>query len=795
MTLFLLLLACRPDADFRTLEPYPNPFGPDGDPRFVEQPRRENPLEIAVAGDTAFVSLQGSPDFPGTEVAAVSLESGDVDRIEVGSGPTGVALHPDGELLLVLNRFSNWASVIDVGSRRVVEEIPTDFYAIEAAFSPDGREVWVTNRAKDEVQVWDLDPGPRTLGVTSRQSVPVASNPRDVAVSPDGRTVAVASPTGLSVALIDAERRTERFRARLGAPANGLAFAGDDWLVVATLSRSTHHLPTSGPDGDGDGSPGDGTPNVNFQDLQNEIAVIRVADGGEAHRYTSDTICCKDYRDIDPENLAMRGDLLPPREDWIVGGALPEQVAAADGEVWVTYSASDQLQRFAIDLADGSLEPGPIVETGHNPHGVAIAGRRVLVAARLGETLDAWDRDAVEPIGSWVAGDLSAGAFPSTDAEIGELFNNVAAPFTVDGDQACTMCHREGGNVDKAVSMPLFRYAAASSRMTMAYRGAADTRPWFFESAMDDTNFRPVTNEFARVENFCCSDVTLWPSGAPSDCSTNPPPECDRPNATSKDGFMPARDDAHYPHARPTSYVSRDAFFLAAAQQVIGRAETYGDAVYVEDLITGDREPIPLDFDGITRSLGLFLLQEPALLPNPNDPESAAARRGKALFERADVGCSTCHPAPTFTASNQNNPSGVPVRMGPVVSPARDEEGNNIDMLSDGFAATFPDAEIDTCADICGDEACAEDPYVCDDLRDVRFGAPSLRGLWDRAPSMLHDGRAKSLREVLCTPGHPALGGGETGYNERDGVPDTHGATSHLDPDDIDDLIAYLLTL
>ena len=43
----------------------------------------------------------------------------------------------------------------------------------------------------------------------------------------------------------------------------------------------------------------------------------------------------------------------------------------------------------------------------------------------------------------------------------------------------------------------------------------------------------------------------------------------------------------------------------------------------------------------------------------------------------------------------------------------------------------------------------------------VRFQPPTLRGIWDRAPSFYHDGRATTLREALVTPGHPALEPGE----------------------------------
>ena len=101
-----------------------------------------------------------------------------------------------------------------------------------------------------------------------------------------------------------------------------------------------------------------------------------------------------------------------------------------------------------------------------------------------------------------------------------------------------------------------------------------------------------------------------------------------------------------------------------------------------------------------------------------------------------------------------------------------------------------------------------------------------LRGIWDRPPVFLHNGMARTLHEVVTTPGHPALRtfkyepliGGiperpdkkEVGFNmtfmyteplpntklhaksgARMGI-DTHGGTSHLSSLQIDDLVNFL---
>ena len=809
--IWLAATACGSDelesvAKVRELSPYPNPFL-TSDPMWAAQPQRSKPLKVLAdaAGATAWVTLSGTPDRPGRQVAVVDVAAGRlVRRVDVGAGATGLALHPDGEVLVVTNKFANYLSIIDTAAQAVVQRPEVDFYAVDAAFSPAGDELWITNRWRDAVAVWDVHRTGRGLAIDGRlePGIAVGDNPRDLAMSASGDTVAVAALSGLSVSLIDRKKRSERLRVDLGAPANGLAFAGD-LLVVATLSRATHHLPLAGPDTDGDGKPGDGTPNMNFQDLQNEIAVLDVSSGVELWRYTSDTICCKDYRDVDPLDLARHGDLLPPSAQWIVGGALPEQVVARPSgggfEVWLSYSASNQLQRFQLDAATGAMTPSPAIAAGgHAPHGLAFAGAHLLVTHRLSDTLASVQLsdgkvEALVPLGQ-----STAAPFPATDAEIGELFNFVTAPFSVDGDQSCAHCHREDGNINKAFSMPLTRYPGVGSRMTMAYRGMADTRPWFFESAMEEHNFKPVINEFARIENFCCSDWTLWPEGAPADCQTHPPASCATAgNPASSDGFDATRAPAAmaFAHPRPTGATSRQVHFQQVAQQLMGRDTSFGDGLYFEDPITQKRSPVALNFDGMTRALGLFLLVAPRLLPNPNPAAGAAVERGRALFEHSDTGCASCHPSPTFAVSSAVNPAALPMRFGPVVSPNRDEGGLNLDLFASGFVATFPEAQQDSCEALCGEQTCAADPDACNDRRNVYFGVPSLRGIWDRADKMLHDGRARGLREVICTPGHPALLPGQVGHNVSDGVVDSHGGTSHLTARDVADLIAYLKTL
>jgi DNA-binding beta-propeller fold protein YncE len=113
---------------------------------------------------------------------------------------------------------------------------------------------------------------------------------------------------------------------------------------------------------------------------------------------------------------------------------------------------------------------------------------------------------------------------------------------------------------------------------------------------------------------------------------------------------------------------------------------------------------------------------------------TAAAERGRLLFESPALGCATCHPAPTYTDSRPEKP--------------------------------FRLHDVGTGA---GDPSETMGPA---------YDTPSLIGVYRSAP-YLHDGRAATLRDVLTTQNPD----------------DRHGRTRHLSPAELDDVIAFLKSL
>lgn len=824
MGLLVGLVGCGEQATpIATLAPDPNPMTAV-DPLWSKQPHRDRPRAICVSqdGNKAWVMLGGTEDSPGAAVAVVDVAAGTVlRRVNMAASPWACALDPSGRFLVVTLRYSDHAIVLDAKTDKEVARVAVPFYTERVLFRPDGKRVFFSNRWKDAVLWWDVSVGAdfsvvsrsyAAVAVEDPMGTPAGENPRSMVLSEDGALLFVGSATSLSVAVIntqtgalvdvDADPTTQTRGAPAGithidfrSPVGGLAVSGG-YLFIADIGVGTGSHPVAGRDLDGDGQPGDGTANVVFQDLGNEIAVVDIKTFKQVHRYVADSTCCMDYRDVDPD-LPDRGLLIPapdtwspdvvpyltPKPNWIVAGALPQAMVAHQQRLWVAFSGSNEVQSFKIG-ADGALtalqHAGGLYRTGFNPVAMAIAGAHVITVDRLGESLTVIQTtDAPGKERHVVVGDIGGGVFPSTDAELGEAINDMTAVFTIDGDQTCVHCHRDNGSMGRPIVMPLQSNRLWGARNIMAQRGLYDTRPWFHESSMDETNFFPVLNEFARKENFCCEglDATVW-SAYPTvkqcvekpsmtgcnhvmNCAEDPPPEC-----------------AARPYAK-TPFLRRSEFIKDAAKKLLGRDTSFGDALHQESA-DGSFKPIKLDFEGITRAIGLFMLRTPRLLPNPHRHLNLpTARRGKLLYERPGVGCATCHPLPATTTASLPalfSPFGMPIRFPPVITPTSAPDGSDASRVAPRFIGSFP--------------------LTVQGPAGVHFGATPLRGIWDRsATHLLHDGRAHSLREVLATPGHAVLRPGEQGYNERDGAFDTHGGTSHLDRYQLEDLMNYLLTL
>ena len=99
------------------------------------------------------------------------------DEIPVGQSPSGLAVTPDGKLLLSADRDSNQISIIDIDARKVIGTVATGERPFGVSIDADGKRAYTANVASDDVSVIDL--GTRKLAGT----VKVGRRPYAVALS------------------------------------------------------------------------------------------------------------------------------------------------------------------------------------------------------------------------------------------------------------------------------------------------------------------------------------------------------------------------------------------------------------------------------------------------------------------------------------------------------------------------------------------------------------------------------------------------------------------------------------
>ena len=125
--------------------------------------------------------------------------------IGVKVSPLNTSIYPR-PFVVVLNQYANFATVIDSGNDSVIGHFETGFYGEKALFNGTGTRLYITDRAKDQVRAFRVDPGPT---FTQIAEIPTGTtelertNPRDLALSANGNTLYVANTLGHTVAAIN----------------------------------------------------------------------------------------------------------------------------------------------------------------------------------------------------------------------------------------------------------------------------------------------------------------------------------------------------------------------------------------------------------------------------------------------------------------------------------------------------------------------------------------------------------------------------------------------------------------
>ena len=166
-------------------------------------------LRLLPGDKRALVTTEGS-----ASLLIVDVDRGVVERvIEVGEG-TGhmVALSPDAKTAYVTKINAGTLSRVDLAAGLKVQERVAGRGAEGVAVSPDGKEVWVTNRQEDSITVHD----PVTLAIKRRMSS--KGFPIRVLFTADGRHALVTNATAANVAVFDARSKLRIATLELAEP-------------------------------------------------------------------------------------------------------------------------------------------------------------------------------------------------------------------------------------------------------------------------------------------------------------------------------------------------------------------------------------------------------------------------------------------------------------------------------------------------------------------------------------------------------------------------------------------------
>jgi DNA-binding beta-propeller fold protein YncE len=732
-----------------------------------KQPFRSQPRSLALTpdGKKLYVTLPGREGYPDWRVAVMATSTRAViEWIDLrppgqtrGLRPIGLKVAPvnpviyQNPYLVVLNQYGNFASVIDTNSDTVIGEFETGFYAEKLVFNRNGTRLYITDRFKDQVRAYRVDPGPFfTLidEIPTGSSDLERSNPRDLDLSADGRTLYVANTLGHTVAAINVADDANQLLKVL--PVGGLStdvkIAGR-WGIVSGQETNTklnqresgHGLPTKDANGvaiKNNGQPlgytpvmSDATKATTFDDIGSELNIFDTTTNKFVYRYVDAG------RDI--SQLVVAGQYVDLRDhvaaQKIIKGSGPEQMTIRGNLLFVTYTHTENVQVFRINQSATSpaqlLTPLDIELTGGiTPQGVEASpdGKTIYVANLQTEDVSFLGVDTVGNLQR--QGYTAVGVTPSTvdpttggggqglfatDEEVG-LRWFFSAAYSDDGQKSCGFCHWDGRQ--DGCQWNVAANAVGGVKVCPQNKDISDNWPEWYEG---------LNNDFMAYASACNGEVLLG-ERAPTPLF---------PQANAVDRFK-AREQ----------YVLQK---TAADSQAIGRPDLNGKAFKV-----GYYDMAYLQI--------LWSANETRRFPNPmtqfpDEALAAKVARGKQLFtlkvSGGGAGCADCHHNGNKTTNGVRDDTFQDFNIhepGVISESTVDGNGPFFRPQNDYFFTKFgPPQDVGTPQNFSS--------------RNTKH----LRAFWDSVPRWLHYGFAHTVREILLAPDSPLLLPGERGFNFR----------------------------
>ena len=547
----------------------------------------------------------------------------------------------------------------------------------------------------------------------------------------------------------------------------------------------------------------DGTWNFKMRDIQNDVIAIdlssinfqSIAEQGspdyflktikyEAHRnwvrYTSDT--------AEATTGDVKGDIPPELQR--VPGSFPEWATIIDNKLYVSMSGTFEIVEWEInndpDEPSERLVPLRKFDVGFRPVGITATNNKLFVANQMSETLTVIDLNANVSSEEIIVGDLKVPAV-STDAERGDVVVH-STIFSSDGDTSCAHCHyRDTGDgrawgAAEVVGQNKWGHLTPGGTLGIPQiKNIYAIQPYYFEGThiLEEGQGADI-NEPASSIDF---DRPVWVG----DYSQLASPVAENQRRLMHEELKERVEVNKLGSRWYDLEHRRNEFFKDQAKKYFGKEYSLAEFYPFLSAWMGD---------------------ENRLLPTPFDKEHPSVKRGQQLFNSAQVMCGVCHTAPEFTNKTALLANNDRRALPQLTTMTRRDASYS---LASVFAMETANG------DPLGLEH--EDKGRFED-KEGSFTTMTLRGIFDRPPVFLHHARARSLREVVLTPNHPAarkyllpvmMGDEvvrqdqkETGFNElterstkgdldkQNRIIDSHGGTSHLRPGQIEDLVNFM---
>ena len=601
-----------------------------------------------------------------------------------------VAFSPDGSLLATSDQTAGAALLIDPAAGTLTKEVWLRGQPRGLCWAPDGNRLYVAEYGAATVAEIDAKRGK----VTRR--IGVGMYPRGVNVTREGKLLLAANSATHTVSVVDLEKGREK--KRIPVPREPFAIAVDSRRSRALVSN---HLP-HGRANSSDYAPVVSVLNLKTLQLQQNISLppgstgvrdVEIGPGGKwayvVHtvgrtgvpltQFARGWVNTHAVSILDMENLRRYATVLL---DHITEGAADPWglICSRDGKtLWVTLSGTHELARIRLDrlhsYMEGKLPDGhPLARKENNPPGA-------------------------ENIWLEIKNDLSMRR---------ELVNRLSALYTADLIERVSLPGKGPRGLDQSAHDGRLAVAEYFSGRVLLLKPENGNVVGRVEPAPNRKPDKVRRGEIVFHDATAC--FQKW-----SSCAT-----C-HPNGARVDGLnwdLP-NDGVGNPKSLKSLLLSH------RTPPTTWRGIRSGMTVSSQaGFVFLQREPGP-------ERLGAVLAYLESLEPQPSPYRredgglTAAARRGKKIFESNKAGCARCHPAPLYT-------------------------------------------------DLQSHDVGTREPYD----RSAEFDTPSLIEAYRTEP-YLHDGSAPTLRDVL-TVKNPE---------------DEHGVTSHLDDDQIQDLVEYMLSL